>query len=107
MSKRLHSLKEKHQSVGDVRGIGLFWALELVKNRRTREPFNTREKKLAGTPLLVDLVASECMKNAVYVATWINNLIIAPPLIISKEDIDTGAEALEKSLQIADREVIS
>jgi len=36
MSKRLHSLKEKHQSVGDVRGIGLFWALELVKNRKTR-----------------------------------------------------------------------
>lgn len=107
VGKRLHSLKERHQSVGDVRGIGLFWALELVRNRKTREPFNTREDKLAGTPLLVDRVASECMKNAVYVATWINNLIVAPPLIISKEDIDTGVDALEKSLELADREVIS
>jgi 4-aminobutyrate aminotransferase-like enzyme len=45
------------------------------------------------------------MKNAVCVTTWINNLIIAPPLIIRKEDIDTGVDALEESLELADREV--
>ncbi len=83
----------------------MFWALELVRDRKTREPFNTREDKLAGKPLLVDSVASACMKNAVYVATWINTLIIAPPLIIDKEGIETGVEAIDKSLQIADREV--
>lgn len=105
LGKQLRSLQEKHQSVGEVRGIGLFWALELVRDRGTKEPFNTREDKLAGKPLVVDLVASECWKNGVYVATWINNLIIAPPLIIGKEEIDAGVNVLNKTLELADREV--
>lgn len=91
--------------MGEVRGIGLFWALELVRNRESKEVFNTREEKLAGKPLIVDRIATECMKNGVYVSTWINNLIIAPPLIIDKQDIDQGVDVLDKSLQIADQEV--
>lgn len=107
MGKRLHALKEKHKSIGDVRGIGLFWALELVCDRKTREPFDTREDKLAGKPLVVDRVASECMKKGVYVSPWINTLIIAPPLIIDKEGIEAGVDAIDKSLQLADRETPS
>ncbi len=105
MGERLRSLQEKHQSVGEARGIGLFWALELVRDREHKEPFNTREDKLAGKTLVVDRVASECMKNAVFVVTWINNIIIAPPLIIGKEDIDRGVDVLDKSLELSDREI--
>ena len=36
--EELEAMKAKHRSVGDVRGIGLFWAIELVKNKKTREP---------------------------------------------------------------------
>ena len=105
MGKQLQSLQKRHKAVGEVRGIGLFWALELVRNRETRRPFNMREDKLAGKPLVVDFVASECFKNGVFVATWINNLIIAPPLIIGEGDIDRGVNALDKGLEVADRDV--
>jgi len=54
---------------------------------------------------MVDRVANECMNNGVFVSTWINYLIIAPPLIVKKEEIDQGVEALDKSLSIADKEI--
>ena len=63
MGKKLGDLKSRHPSIGDVRGIGLFWAVELVKNRGTKELFNTKADKVAGKPLLVDKVAAEMMKN--------------------------------------------
>jgi taurine--2-oxoglutarate transaminase len=105
MGTGLNALKEKHASVGDARGIGLFWALELVRNRQKRTWFNTRDEKIQGKPLMVDRVASECMNNGVYVSSWINYLIVAPPLIVKKEEIDEGIAALDKSLTIADKEV--
>ena len=106
MGKRLKSLQPKHPSVGEVRGIGLFWALELVRDKESREPFNSREDKLAGKPLVVDDVARECMKGKVYLMTWINNIILAPPLIVQKEEIDTGIETLDEALSVADAALI-
>ncbi len=105
MGKRLKSLRDKHESVGEVRGIGMFWALELVRDRKSKQPFNTREDKLAGKPLVVDRVASECMKNGIYIVTWINNLIAAPPLIIEEDEIDKGVDTLDKALELVDREL--
>jgi len=102
MGKRLKSLQPRHPSVGEVRGMGLFWALELVRDKETREPFNSREDKLAGKPLVVDDVARECMKRKVYIMTWITNIILAPPLIVRKEEIDDGIAALDQALTAAD-----
>jgi taurine--2-oxoglutarate transaminase len=102
MQKRLDELKEKHKSVGDVRGIGLYWALELVRNRKTKEPFNTRVDKLAGTPLVVDKVAADCMTRGVHLLGWISHLLVGPPLIITEEQVDEGIAALDESLKIAD-----
>jgi taurine---2-oxoglutarate transaminase len=102
MQPKLLALKEKHPSVGDVRGIGLFRAVELVKNRKTKESFNTKEDKVAGKPLLVDKITAEMMKNGVYLQAWISHFVIAPPLIISKEEIDFALDVLDKALIIAD-----
>jgi taurine--2-oxoglutarate transaminase len=102
MGKKLNELKVKHKSIGDVRGIGLFWAVELVKNQKTREPFNTYKDKVNGTPLLVDKVAAEMMKNGVFVQAWVSHFVIAPPLIITKGEIDSGVQMLDAALQIAD-----
>ena len=104
LGKRLNELKESHKSIGDVRGIGLFWAIELVKNRETKEPFNVRADKLMGKPLLVDRVGAELMKRGVYVASWISHFVIAPPLIVTEEEIDQGVAAIDAALAIADRE---
>jgi taurine--2-oxoglutarate transaminase len=105
LGRQLMKLKEKHRSVGDVRGLGLFWAVELVKDRATKEPFNTKQDKVGGVPLMVDKIAGEMMKNGVFVQAWIGHLVIAPPLIVSKEEIDVGIQALDKALAIADQTV--
>ena len=102
VSNKLMALKEKHPSIGEVRGMGLFWAVELVKNQKTKEPFNTYKDKVNGTPLLVDKVAAEMMKNGVFIQAWVSHFVIAPPLIITKEEIDTGVKALDAALTIAD-----
>ena len=105
LGKHLKALQQKHPSVGDVRGLGLFWGLELVRNRKSKEGFNTREDKLQGKPLTVDRVAGECMKNGMFINTWINYLTVAPPLIIEKNELEQGVAILDKALVLADKEV--
>ena len=104
LGRQLKALKEKHPSIGDVRGIGMFWGIELSRNRPNKTSFNTREEKIAGKTLMVDRVSAEAMKHGTYVVSWLNTLIVAPPLIASKEEIDQGVSALDESLNIADME---
>ena len=105
LERKLIDLKFHHRSIGEVRGLGLFWAVELVKNQTTKEPFNTYADKVSGAPLLVDKVAAEMMKNGVFLQAWVSHFIIAPPLIITKEEIDAGIQALDEALKIADEAV--
>jgi len=104
MEKKLNELKSHHPSVGNIRGLGLFWAVELVKDQKTKQPFNTYKDKVSGTPLVVDKVATEMMKNGVFIQAWVSHFVIAPPLIISETEIDEGIKALDEALRIADEE---
>ncbi len=104
LKNRLEEIMNRHRSVGDVRSIGLFGAIELVKSRETRTPFNTFREKSAGKPLLVDAVSRYCLEKGVYVSSWISHLIIAPPLIISEEELDHGLSVIDDALIIADKE---
>ncbi|MBN1835540.1 MAG: aminotransferase class III-fold pyridoxal phosphate-dependent enzyme [Spirochaetales bacterium] len=103
LKKRLHELAERHESIGDARGIGHFWALELVKNRKTKELFNLKADEYTR-PLMTARVAGEALKNGVYVAAWYDTLIVAPPLIITEAQIDEGIDALDKALKLADEQ---
>jgi len=105
LGKQLSALQDKHPSVGDARGLGLFWGLELVRDRKSRLGFNTREEKIQGKPMVADGVAAECMKKGTFINSWINYLIIAPPLIIKREEIDQGISALDSALEVADRQI--
>jgi taurine---2-oxoglutarate transaminase len=102
LGARLAELAAKHPSVGDVRGLGLFWAVELVKNRASKKPLNTKEDKISGKPLVVDRVAAEMMKAGVAINPWISHFVIAPPLIIEKSEIDFAVAAFDSALSIAD-----
>jgi taurine--2-oxoglutarate transaminase len=102
MRTKLEALKEKHPSIGDVRGLGLFWGVELVKNRETKEPFNTMRDKIEGKPLVVDQVAAKMMSRGVAQNAWISHFVIAPPLIVTEAELDEGIDALDEALAIAD-----
>ena len=105
LGEKLAALAHGHPSVGEVRGLGLFWAVELVKNRKTRQPLNTKAEKLAGKPLIVDQVAGEMMKQGVAVQAWLSHFVIAPPLIIEKSEIDFAVSVLDRALALADQHV--
>lgn len=104
LKERLFQIGERHPSVGDVRGVGHFWALELVRNRATKEPFNVKADKFGERPLMTDRVAGEALKNGVYLAAWYDSLIVAPPLIISEAELDQALAVVDEALVIADRE---
>jgi taurine--2-oxoglutarate transaminase len=103
LGQKLASLIPKHPSIGDVRGKGLFWAVELVKDRSTKEPLNTKEEKLSGKALIVDQVAAAMMKAGVLVQPWLSHFVLAPPLIITREEIDRAVAALDSALELADQ----
>jgi taurine---2-oxoglutarate transaminase len=105
LGKRLAELEHNHKSVGDVRGLGLFWAVELVKNRTTKEPFFEASDKFARKHSVLDDMASEMMSNGVYAVNWLSHFVIAPPLIVSEQEIDAGVEALDHSLNLADKQI--
>jgi taurine---2-oxoglutarate transaminase len=102
LMQRLREIQSRHPSVGEVRGLGLFAAVELVKDRTTREPFNTEDDKMAGRPLLVEKVTAAMMKEGVFCIGWVSHLIVAPPLIVTREELDHGLAVLDRALGIAD-----
>ncbi len=104
---KLRALMAKHPSVGDIRGKGLFWAVDLVKNRTSKEPFNTYTDKAAGRPLLVDQIAAKCVADGVTIQAWVSHIIVAPPLIVTIEEIDRGIATLDEHLSLADAQVVS
>ena len=97
-------LKEKHPCIGDVRGIGLFVGLELVKNRRTREPLMPLEAKiLAGENPKLKVSKRLLELGMIAMAANPSNVIaLAPPLIITRDEIDEGISLLDKALEEAD-----
>lgn len=102
MKAGLVALAAKHPSVGDVRGKGLFWAVELVADQATRRPFNTMRDKFEGKPLLIDKVTGDLMSHGVYCMGWVSHLVIAPPLILTDAELQQGLAAIDGALKITD-----
>jgi taurine---2-oxoglutarate transaminase len=98
----LRELATRHPSVGDVRGVGLFWALDLVRDRKTKEPFNTGEDKANRRPMVIDEITADLMKRGVFCMGWLSHLVLAPPLIIDDAGLDEAVAALDGALAIAD-----
>ena len=101
VAPRLAEMAAKHKSVGEVRGKGLFWALELVVDRETREPlvpFNASGE--AAAPM--NAVVAACKDAGLSPFTHFNRMQIAPPLIISEEDLIKGLDIIDAALDVAD-----
>lgn len=97
----LAALQEKHRSVGEVRGTGVFWAIELVKDRQTREPLAPYG---ASSPEMNELIAA-CRTRGLLPFANFNRIHVVPPLNISVEDASRGLSILDEVLEIADAKV--
>jgi taurine---2-oxoglutarate transaminase len=100
----LGRLADRHPCIGDVRGLGLFWGLELVRDRATREPlvpFNASGESLAP----VAKVMKAALDSGLYLMTHWNVVMICPPLTITREELDEGLATLDDVLSLADEYV--
>jgi taurine---2-oxoglutarate transaminase len=97
LGQALEAIKSRHPSVGDVRCIGLFSAIELVTNRTTKKSF--------APPMMAD-VGRLLRQNGLFTFIMANNMgsivFIVPPLCITKEQLDEGLAIIEKALEITD-----
>ena len=95
LGTRLEELKAKHQSIGDVRYIGLFSGIEFVKDRETKEP--------------MDLTALKnfLISNGVYVFNFKNVLFVVPPLVITEQQLDEGLNLIDEALaELMDKQTV-
>jgi taurine---2-oxoglutarate transaminase len=100
------SLMERHPAIGDVRGKGLFVGLELVRDRRTKEPFVDPNRKTA-MPSAKDRVLARAWNDGVYVMPGHGGtIILAPPLMVTREQIDEGLGVIDGALSLADAEAV-
>ena len=105
----LHELQERHPSLGLVSGRGLMWALELVRNRETREPFIGVDRysiyaKTAAEEPGSHTVGKVCLEEGVAIGAFLPNSIrLATAFVATKQDLDLGLKALDKGLAALDR----
>lgn len=88
--ERLGEMKEKYSAIGDVRGLGLAWAIEFVKDRRTKEHDTKTRNRVLYQALKRGLVLLGCGKSAIR---------IIPPLIITEEQAKIGLDILEEAIR--------
>lgn len=101
MDAQIEILKEKHSCVGDWRNTGLLGCLELVKNRKTKEPmapFNAKPNEMPA----MNKVAAKIKELGMYTFVRWNFIFVAPPLCVNKEQVDEGLAIISESLRIAD-----
>jgi taurine--2-oxoglutarate transaminase len=101
MDEQVELLKQKHPSIGDWRNTGLLGCLELVKNRETKEPlapFNAKPAEMHA----MNKVAAKIKELGMYTFVRWNYIFIAPPLCITRAQIDEGLAIISEALKIAD-----
>lgn len=91
LGQRLEAIKEKHASVGDVRYIGLFSAIEVVKNRAAKTPIDPLPE-----------VAKYLRDNGLFTFIFHNVIFVVPPLCITETQLDEGLAIIDKALEITD-----
>ena len=101
VDSRIEELKKKHPSIGDWRNQGLLGCIELVKNRKTKEPmapFNAKPDEMT----IMNKVAAKIKELGMYTFVRWSFIFIAPPLCVTKEQIDEGLEIISQAISIAD-----
>src|ERR1051325_1397038 len=101
LDKRIEELRKKHPGIGDFRNTGLLGCIELVKNRKTKEPmapFNAKPDEMA----IMNKVAAKIKELGMYTFVRWSYIFVAPPLCITKEQIEEGLAMISDAISIAD-----
>ena len=98
----LRKLAESHPSVGEVRGLGVFWALELVRDRTTREPLVPFNAAGADAAPMVEVIKA-CKQHGMWPFAHFNRLHPVPPCTVSDAEVAEGLGILDAVLDVADR----
>ncbi|MEM1742094.1 MAG: acetyl ornithine aminotransferase family protein [Desulfurococcaceae archaeon] len=86
----LYSWRDKYEFIGDTRGLGLAWAIEIVKNKKSKEPDVDKRNKIINNAIKKGLVLLPCGKNSIR---------IIPPIVITYEEAETGLRILEEAIK--------
>ncbi len=101
IAPRLADIEAKHPSVGEVRGLGFFWAVELVRDKETREPlvpFNASGE--AAAPM--NRFTAACKAEGLWPFVHVNRTHVVPPCTTTAEEMALGLDILDKALDVAD-----
>src|SRR6476620_5234450 len=101
IEEKVKKLEQLHPSIGNFRNTGLLGCIELVKNRITKEPmvpFNAKHEEM----MIVNKVAAKIKELGMYTFVRWNYIFIAPPLCITKDEVDEGLAIISEALKIAD-----
>ena len=104
VDQRMEELKKKHPSIGDWRNTGLLGCIELVKNKTTKEPmapFNAKPDEMT----VMNKVAARIKELGMYTFVRWNYIFVAPPLCITKEQVDEGLAIISDAISIADEHI--
>ena len=105
VEEQVELLKQKHPSIGNFRNTGLLGCIELVKNRNTKEPmapFNAKPAEM----LVMNKVAAKLKELGLYTFVRWSYIFIAPPLCVTKEQIDEGLAIISEAILIADENIV-
>jgi taurine---2-oxoglutarate transaminase len=94
----LERLAERHPCIGEVRGLGVFWALDLVSDSTTREPL----APYGGTSAAMAELTAACLARGLLTFTNFNRLHVVPPCTITEPEAQEGLAILDEALAVAD-----
>lgn len=98
LKRMLNDLGEAHPSVGDVRSIGLFGIVELVRDRKTKEPMAPWN----GTSPEMAALRKYCLDHGLFLSTHWHTALVIPPLIVDEAQLAEGMSVLSEALDFAD-----
>ena len=99
---KLRDLATRHPSIGEVRGLGVFWALELVRNRTTREPLVPYNASGADAQPMIEF-ASAMRERGAWPFVHFNRTHFVPPCTVNEAEVLEGIAALDAALEVTDR----
>jgi len=105
LESKLRSLADKHPCVGDVRGVGLFYTMELVADQQSKEPLRKTTEKYSRT-IVKDVSEFLFKEKNIYVPSDKFGIWVVPPLIVTEAEMDWFCEGIDEALGMVDQRLL-